>query len=164
MMTITRPITIVLAISFVLLACNQENEKKAALEEQMRQDSIQQAEQAARIQARADSLAQAMAEAQRLQELEALENETITTTPENNPNGTLEIQAEAWRSETFAQKRLAYWKEQGFEEAFVVRTGDEASGEIWFRIRLLKVSSEQLEATLASLKSNYNSSFWVTKD
>lgn len=162
MMTLPKLLFWTIALAFVFNACANNSENDAALAEQMRQDSVQQAAQAARIKAKADSLAQAMAEAQRLQEEEAIKEEEIQkVVPSSNPDGSIIIQAEAWRSEEFAKKRLDYWKSEGFSSAYVVKIGDEKSGDIWYRIRLMKVSQSDLDQTLSSLKANYNTTFWV---
>jgi hypothetical protein len=163
-MTPIRLISVTIATLFILSACNNQSEKDVALEAQLRQDSIRQAKQEAQLKARADSLAIVMAEEQRRQEEQARrEMEEKLAKPTHNPNGSITIQAEAWRSEEYAKKRLGFWKSEGFDAAYVVQTGNENTGDIWYRIRLLKVNNEQLTSTMANLKNKYPTEFWVVE-
>lgn len=152
-----------LAMLFVIVGCGN-NAEKEALALKMKQDSIMQAEQTARIKARADSLAQVMEQ----EKMQMQDNEDQNTSSEfdlllGDESGSMEIQVEAWRSQEHASERLKFWKSEGYENAFVVQTGKEATGDIWYRIRLMKARPEQVQGILARLTDMYKVKTWVVE-
>ncbi|CAI8348891.1 MAG: Uncharacterised protein [Rhodothermaeota bacterium MED-G12] len=122
--------------------------------EQARIDSIRVAEQAAleaRMQAVEDSLA--AVEAVRLAE------ETAKTTSTFDENGSYVIQTGAWRSEVKANAQAAQWASEGVSAAYVVQTGDETTGDVWFRVRLGYFPSMQ---DAQNFGTEMGLSYWVT--
>lgn len=51
-------------------------------------------------------------------------------------NGRFAIQVEAWRSDVKADQRVSYWKEQGFDHASFAEDGNDATGDLWYRLFL----------------------------
>lgn len=152
-----------LTLLIAIISCGN-NAEKEALALKMKQDSIKQAEQTARIKARADSLAQVMEQEKRQMQQESDE---VTSSEfdllQGDESGSLVIQVEAWRSEEQANKRLSFWKSEGYENAYVVETGKEQTGDIWYRIRLMKARPDQVEGILARLNDMYKVKTWVVE-
>ena len=131
-----------------------ESEADRMAREQARIDSIRVAEQAAleaRMQAVEDSLA--AVEAVRLAE------ETAKTTSTFDENGSYVIQTGAWRSEVKANAQAAQWASEGVSAAYVVQTGDETTGDVWFRVRLGYFPSMQ---DAQNFGTEMGLSYWVT--
>jgi hypothetical protein len=151
-------------ISALLLLFSCDNSAEKARIAQAKQDSIRQARAAERIQARADSLAQVM-EAKRLeaevamqQQLEENERQKQYAGPDS---GTAYLQVEAWRSEQLAENRVNVWKERGFTNAYVLKTGSEITGDVWFRIRLLKDNPETVYEAAKKVEEEYGTATWI---
>lgn len=107
--------------------------------EQMRQDSIEQA--------RLDSIA--AAEARR--------------TFEYSETGRFAVQIESWRSEAKAQAQANRWKERGFENTFVVKYGDEDSGDVWYRVRVGRFDTREMAENMTyALKEDYGQDSWIS--
>jgi septal ring-binding cell division protein DamX len=107
--------------------------------EQMRQDSIEQA--------RLDSIA--AAEAKR--------------TFEYSDTGRFAVQIESWRSEAKAQAQANRWKERGFENTFVVKYGDEDSGDVWYRVRIGRFDTREMAENMTSaLREDYGQDSWIS--
>ena len=149
---------------FTVVSCGN-NAEKEALAIKMEQDSIRQVEQTARIKARADSLAQVMEQENRL--MQQTEPQQPTSSEFDlllgDDSGSSVIQVEAWRSQEHATKRLKFWKSEGYENAFVVETGNENTGNIWYRIRLMKARPDQVEGILTRLNDTYKVKTWVVE-
>jgi cell division protein FtsN len=131
-----------------------ESEADRMAREQARIDSIRVAEQAAleaRMQAVEDSLA--AVEAVRLAE------ETAKTTSTFDENGSYVIQTGAWRSEVKANAQAAQWASEGVSAAYVVQTGDETTGDVWFRVQLGYFPSMQ---DAQNFGTEMGVSYWVT--
>lgn len=80
-----------------------------------------------------------------------------------NEKGNYAVQTGAWRSENKARQLAEEWQQRGFENAFVVKYGNEATGDVWFRVRLGKFLTEQEAQTLKTwLRENYQIQSWVT--
>jgi len=154
---------LMLTMLFTIVSCGN-NAEKEALAIKMKQDSIRQVEQTARIKARADSLAQVMEEDKRLMKQEPIQpsrNEFDLLL--GDESGSSVIQVEAWRSQEHATERLKFWKTEGYENAFVVKTGNENTGNIWYRIRLMKARPDQVEGILTRLNDTYKVKTWVVE-
>ncbi len=148
-------------------ACSADEEQKQQQIQEARQDSLLQARQRQQrlreqrmdslAAARADSIAQAMTE---------------SGEPVFNPNvlgitmdeeGSYGIQVGAWRSEAKARRLAVKWQQRGFENAFVVKYGNEAVGDIWFRVRLGKFfAKNEAQELQAWLQENYQARSWIT--
>lgn len=161
MKSIQTILSVTLLLFITLQACGPSAEEKARLE-QARQDSLQQMLEAQRIEARADSLAQAM-EQQRQQMEAAEEQQQQEAMPANfsSPEGQVYVQVEAWRSQEQAEARLSLWKDRGYPDAYVVQTGSEDTGDIWFRVRLLKTTAGSVGTVVNRLKSDFGVEPWI---
>lgn len=141
------------AFAMIGFSCG-ESEAERMAREQARIDSIRVAEQAAleaRMQAVEDSLA--AVEAARLAE------EAAKTAYTFDENGSYVIQTGSWRSEVKANALAAQWASEGVSAAYVVQTGDETTGDVWFRVRLGYFPSMQDAQNFgAEMGLNY----WVT--
>ena len=151
-----------LFVCFALILISCDNSAEKARIAQAKQDSIRQARAAERIQARADSLAQVM-EAKRLaaeaQAAEEVKEEKIEYA--GSDSGTAYLQVEAWRSQEQAQERISLWKERGFTNAYVLKTGSELTGDVWFRIRLLKDSPANVYEAADKVANEYGARTWI---
>lgn len=142
-----------MAFAMIGFSCG-ESEADRMTREQARIDSIRVAEQAAleaRMQAVEDSLA--AVEAVRLAE------EAAKTAYTFDENGSYVIQTGAWRSEVKANAQAAQWASEGVSAAYVVQTGDETTGDVWFRVRLGYFPSMQ---DAQNFGTEMGLSYWVT--
>lgn len=145
-------------IVFTATACGPSQEEQER-REKARQDSLEQVRQeqqrmdsiaAAKKQARADSIAAAKKE------------EEEKASIKFDPNGPIAVQVEAWRSREKAQAQVSKWQERGFPNAYVVKHGNEDTGNIWFRVRLGRVASMDMAEKLGKqLQNEYNEQHWV---
>lgn len=161
------------SILFVLIAASiqacgpSEEERRAA--EQARLDSLKQAEQQrieALMQAREDSLA-------KVQKTEMEESGGEERSDDAKPapasgdfaeDGSYAVQVGAWRSEVKANRFIRNWADRNYPSAYVVQTGNEETGDIWFRVRVgffaNEADAEQLGRELAE---ELDTGYWVTK-
>ena len=147
-----------LLIAVLLLsgaACGESEEERQA-REQARMDSIRAAQQAEidrQMAALQDSVVTAEAEA-------AIEEQTadyILT-----EEGHFVVQVGAWRSEEKAQSYVDKLSSRDYPTAYVVKTGNEETGDVWFRVRVgylntrdgAKIFGEELSKEL-------NSGYWI---
>lgn len=145
---------------FTFSACGESEEERRA-REQARLDSLRAVEQA--------RVAEMMAQMQdSIDAAEATEPEMDST--DNTPSGSYEfvedgsyvVQVGAWRSEDKAQSFVDKWADRNYPSSYVVKHGNEATGDVWFRVRIGnfgdKASAEQLGAELAN---EINTGYWV---
>lgn len=152
-----------LSVTF-LYACGPSEEElrlQELMEQQAREDSLEQVRQAEMEQMRRDSLIRAEAEREaRLAEEAAAEPETILI--DYAENGPFTVQVQSWRSEQKARQRAELWRTQGFEHAYVVKHGDEGTGDVWFRVRLGNVATLSMAERLQTkLNEEFNTQSWV---
>lgn len=77
--------------------------------------------------------------------------------------GKFAVQVEAWRSEVKAENRVSSWKEQGFSHSIFAREGDEATGDVWFRVFLGRFSNiEHAEHFQAVFSGMFDDETWIT--
>jgi cell division protein FtsN len=108
--------------------------------EQMVQDSI--------AQARQDSIA----EAERQNQFEF------------SDSGNFAVQVQSWRSKEKADQELSEWKDRGFDNAFVVQFGDEETGDVWYRVRIGRVETEEMAENLQDkLADEYDAQSWISR-
>lgn len=80
-----------------------------------------------------------------------------------NSDGSYAIQVSSWRSHHFAQKRKDLWIKRGYKDAYIEKYGDKKTGNIWFRVRLGRVSSRaQAQKEQKLIEQKYNSASWVS--
>ncbi len=158
-----KQLTIFLITSIALIglmsACGP-SEEELQQREQARQDSLEQVRKDSIAQARQDSIEQARQDSIAAAEKQKQERETIAFTDD----GPFAVQVGAWRSEGKAESQAAVWRDRGFEEAYVVRIGDESTGDIWFRVRLGRVASLEMAENLEEkLMDEYGEDAWISE-
>lgn len=151
-------VTAVTLIS-LMSACGP-SEEEIQRREQARQDSLEQVRQQRMQQQRMDSIAQA-----RQDSIDAVEQKMEERRQMSfNATGNYSLQVEAWRSQEKAQAQVNKWKERGFENAYVVKYGQEETGNIWFRVRLgLTDTKEQAEQLGSNLQEEYDTDYWISR-
>lgn len=150
---------VVSAFSISLLnACGPSKEEKQR-REQARQDSLARVRQQRLEQQRQDSIAQARQDSiQAAQERERERNRI-----EFNPNGPFAVQVESWRSRDKAQAQVQKWKDRGYENAYVVKFGNEDTGNVWFRVRLGRLATKEMAEKLRDkLQREYSAQSWTS--
>ncbi len=141
-----------MAFTLIGFSCG-ESEADRMAREQARLDSIRVAEQAAleaRMQAVEDSLA--AVEAARLIE------EAAKTSYTFDEAGSYTIQIGSWRSETKANQIAARWARR-VTAAYVDQSGDETTGDVWFRVRVGYFPTMQ---DAQNFGNEMGLNFWVT--
>lgn len=141
-----------MAFTLIGFSCG-ESEADRMAREQARIDSLRVAEQAAleaRMQAVEDSLA--AVEAARLAE------EVAKTSYTFDEAGLYTIQIGSWRSETKANQIAARWARR-VTAAYVDQSGDETTGDVWFRVRVGYFPTMQ---DAQNFGSEMGLNFWVT--
>ena len=146
-------------VMVTLAACGEsEAEKQARL--QAYQDSLRQAEQAkvAEMMAQMQDSLNAVAAA----EAAAEEEEEASNEYNFVEQGPFVVQVGAWRSEDKAQHFVNAWADRNYPSSFVIKHGDEASGDVWFRVRIgFFASQADAETFGAMLAQEINTGYWV---
>lgn len=143
----------------VMNGCGPSEEEQRR-QEQARQDSLEQVRQQRMEQQRLDSLEQARQDSLEAARQEEAERKQIAF----DENGDFAVQVESWRSEEKAQSQIDKWKERGYEQAYVVKHGDESRGDIWFRIRLGRFATHNMaEKFQMVLREDYNADSWISE-
>ncbi len=151
---------LLLAIAVISVqACGpSEQEQRAA--EQARLDSLRKVEEtriAQLMQAREDSLAQ-VAQQQQIKEEEEQRG------PDFVEDGSYVAQVGAFRSEAAANNYKNKLSNRDYPHLYVVKIGDEESGDVWFRLRVgFFGSKEDAQEFGAELGSELNTGYWVSK-
>lgn len=143
---------------FSLAACGEsEEERQARL--QAYQDSLRAVEQA--------KVAEMMAQMQDSIDAAEAEEMPMEEEPESTSTGLVEdgnfvVQVGAWRSEEKAQSFVNKWADRNYPNAYVVKIGDEATGDVWFRVRVGDFNTKsEAENFGVELSSEINSGYWV---
>tara|TARA_B100001093_G_C26292351_1_gene785816 strand:- start:167 stop:631 length:465 start_codon:yes stop_codon:yes gene_type:complete len=141
-----------MAFAMIGFSCG-ESEADLLAREQARIDSLRVAEQAAleaRMQAVQDSLAAV--------EAAQLAEEATKTAYTFDENGIYVLQTGAWRSEVKANLIADRWSRR-VSAAYVVQSGDETSGDVWFRVRIGYFPTMQ---DAQNFGDEMGLSYWVT--
>lgn len=147
---------IALSAIVAIQACGP-TEEELQQREQARLDSLNQVRVQQMEQARMDSLATV----QRQQEEEAraaaeLRNINYVA------DGAFSVQVGSWRSESKANEHVTMWKSRGFENAYVVKFGNETTGDVWFRVRMGNVSTlRDAEKLMLVLMEDHQTPSWM---
>jgi len=153
-------LTAITAIS-LLQACGPSEEEQQRQRQQAIQDSLERVRQQRLQQQRMDSIARAQARADSIAAAEQ-QREEERNRMQFDPNGNLAVQVEAWRSREKAQEQVSKWVERGFDNAYVVEHGNEETGNIWYRVRLGKVSSREMANRIGNnIQNQFGERFWV---
>ena len=152
-------LTVIAAIT-LLTACGpseEEQQQQQQMQQQAIQDSLEQ--QRMLMQQRMDSMAAAQAQA-RADSIAAAE--AAPEPVQFDPNGAFAVQVEAWRSSEKAEAQVSKWIDRGFQNAYVVTHGNEATGNIWFRVRLGRVSTLEAAQRLGTnIQNEYGEQYWI---
>lgn len=149
--------TAIMVIS-LMSACGPSEEEQRR-QEQARQDSLEQVRQQRMQQQRLDSIAQARQDSIEAAQQKEKERNQI----EFDENGSFAVQVEAWRSKDKAQGQVGKWNDRGFENAYVVKHGNEETGNVWFRVRLGKFATKSMaEKFQDKLMEDYEAKSWIS--
>lgn len=139
-------------------ACGPSEEEQRR-QAQARQDSLERVRQQRMEQRRLDSLAQVRQDSIAAAQQAEKERSQI----QFDKNGPFAVQVEAWRSEDKAQGQIEKWKGRGFDNAYVVKSGDENTGEVWFRVRLGRFATLDMAHQFQNqLQEDYQAQSWVS--
>ncbi|HKK45941.1 MAG TPA: SPOR domain-containing protein [Balneolaceae bacterium] len=142
----------------LLNACGPSQKEKQR-REQARQDSLARVRQQRLEQQRQDSIAQARQDSIQA----AKERERERNRIEFDPNGPYAVQVESWRSQDKAQAQVQKWKDRGYDNAYVVKFGNEDTGDIWFRVRLGRLPTKDMAEKLRDkLQRQYSAQSWTS--
>lgn len=151
-------LTIILGLALIQ-GCGPE-EAEVERDQQAIQDSLEQAYQAELQQMRRDSIEQARADSIAAAEEMARQRNQINY----SENGEFIVQIEAWRSEVKAQQQANQWNNRGYDRAFVVRYGNEDTGNIWYRVRIGRFDTRQMAERLQDkLREEHGATSWVSR-
>lgn len=151
-------ITIILGLTLIQ-ACGPD-ESEVERDQQAIQDSLEQAYEAEMEQMRQDSIQQAQADSAAAAEEE--EENQQQNDIEYSDDGDFVVQIEAWRSEEKARQQADEWEERGYEQAYVVSYGNEDTGDIWYRVRIGQFDTREMAERFQNmLEEEYNTSTWI---
>jgi len=147
------------SIAIGLLNACGPSEEEIRQREQARQDSLEEVQQQRMMQQRQDSIEQARQDSIAAAKKRERERNRI----EFDPDGAFSVQVEAWRSETKAQAQVQKWVDRGYENAYVVKYGNEETGDIWFRVRLGHLATKEMAQKLEDkLQREYSEPSWTS--
>jgi len=135
---------------------SEEELRQQELErQQAEQDSLEQVYEEQMQQMVQDSIAQA--------QQDSIEEAERQSQIEYSNDGDYAVQVQSWRSEEKANQELDMWKNRGFENAFVVKYGNEDTGDVWYRVRIGRVETEEMAENLQDKLSNeYDAQSWIS--
>lgn len=149
--------TLLLALIMVVQACGPSEEERRAAE-QARLDSLRQVEEqriAEMMQAREDSIARAK-EQQRIAEENAK--------PQFAEDGNYAVQVGAFRSEVSANNYKNEIADREYPHIYIVKVGEEETGDIWFRLRVgFFADKAEAEKLGKELGKELNTGYWISK-
>jgi hypothetical protein len=151
-------VIIALVSVFIIKACGP-SESELREREQARLDSLDRVRVQQIDQARIDSVS---AVQQRMAEQERLEAQRRVFTFSND--GSYTVQVGSWRSSAKADEMVTVWKERGYSNAYSAKFGSEETGDVWFRVRLGRVASEEDAIRLQSVVTqDFGAEAWVSR-
>ena len=146
--------TLLLAVTFITFTACGESEAERQAREQARLDSLRQIE----LQKVAEMMATIEDSTNAAIEAEPTEGSASSISEE----GSYVIQVGSWRSEEKAQSFVDKWADRNYPSAYIIKTGNEETGDVWFRVRIgyfdTQESAREFGATLAA---EINTGFWV---
>jgi len=162
--------SILSVFSLILIQACGPSQKEKQAQETARQNQI--------AQARQDSIAKAQAEAAAKKREAEMENQKQDTTaketvqkPKTAPKpaiqysakGDYTLQVGSWRSKNVADNHLSIWKKRGYTHAYIVKFGNEDSGDIWYRVRLGVVQTKEMANQLKQeVQDKYQRNSWIS--
>jgi cell division septation protein DedD len=149
--------SVLLAVTFMTVMACGESEAERMAREKARLDSLRQVEQ----QKIAAMMAEMEDSVQAAQEMPSDEGESSSNT-NISESGSYVVQVGAWRSEEKAQSFVNKWADRNYPSSYVIKTGDEATGDIWFRVRVGYFQTRKAAQEFgADLAAEINTGFWV---
>lgn len=149
---------LILFTSLSIIACGPSKEEREAREKFVA-DSLAKVDAAEKAKIAAEEAARKAEE----ERLAAIEAEKEKRRIEYDANGKYTVQVEAARGQESAEKELALWKKRGYKNAFIVKFGDESTGDVWFRLRLGRFATKKMANKVSILvKEDFNRKSWVT--
>ncbi len=150
--------TLLLAVTFMTLTACGESEAERQAREQARLDSLRLVEQ--------QKVAAMMAELEdsttmtESGEMEQMEDKTQSYSI--SESGSYVVQVGAWRSEEKAQSFVSKWSDRNYPSSYVIQTGNEATGDVWFRVRVGYFTTRDAAKEFgANLAGEINTGYWV---
>ena len=151
--------TVLLAVTFMTFTACGESEAEKQARMQAKLDSARIAEQqkiADMMAAYEDSVNAANPEG-----MEEMEEETSVSSSISE-TGSYVVQVGAWRSEDKAQSFVDMWSDRNYPSSYVVKTGNEETGDIWFRVRVGNFETRDAAQEFGTnLAAEINTGFWV---
>lgn len=148
----------------LLQSCGPSEEEMRRAErdrEQARLDSLEQVWAQEREQMRRDSLERARQQPPVPPVSEVRETPSAPVI-QYDPTGRFSVQVRAWRSESRARQQVEEWKRRGFEHVYVEKYGNEATGDVWFRVRIGNVATRQMASLLQQrLRNEFRTDSWI---
>lgn len=150
--------TLLLAVTFMTFTACGESEEERQAREQARLDSLRLVEQ--------QKVAAMMAELEDSTNtaevtLDELEEEAPSTSI--SESGSYVVQVGAWRSEEKAQSFVDQWSDRNYPSAYVIKTGDDSTGDVWFRVRVGYFETQDAAKEFGTdIGLEINSGYWVT--
>jgi cell division septation protein DedD len=145
---------------FSLSACGGESEEEKQARLQAYQDSLRAVEQA-----KIEAMMIEMEDSITTSESNTIDEEMDETTNSEydfSEEGQFLVQVGAWRSEEKAQSYVDSWSDRDYPNAYVIKTGNELTGDIWFRVRIGYFSTPISAENFGSeLSTEINSGYWV---
>tara|TARA_R110000868_G_scaffold259361_9_gene517431 strand:+ start:30481 stop:30963 length:483 start_codon:yes stop_codon:yes gene_type:complete len=149
--------TLLLAVTFMTFTACGESEAERQAREQARLDSLRLVEQ--------QKVAAMMAELEdstNTSDTVEVDMEEQPQSPTISESGSFVVQVGAWRSEEKAQSFVNKWSDRNYPSAYVIKIGEEATGDVWFRVRVgyfqSRNSAKEFGTTLAN---EINTGFWI---
>ncbi len=151
--------TVLLAVTFMTFTACGESEAEKQARMQAKLDSARIAEQqkiADMMAAYEDSVNAANPEGMEEMEEDTSMNSSISE------SGSYVVQVGAWRSEDKAQSFVDMWSDRNYPSSYVVKTGNEETGDIWFRVRVGNFETRDAAQEFGTnLAAEINTGFWV---
>lgn len=167
-----KAVVIYISLSLLFLfSCNKQAPKRSQQEQTMQEQARQQAIQDSIAKAQAKREAQLAAQRERDRMSKQKNDSSNTPAPATEisspgtftSSGDYALQVSSWRSQWKAQKELKMWKERGFSHAYIMKFGNDSTGNVWFRVRLGHLQNhangEQIGKEIAN---KYGVGFWIT--
>lgn len=143
----------------VIVGCGGSSKEEKQRREQARQDSLEQVRQQRLEQMKKDSIEQARIDSIAAAKKKKRERNRIKF----DSDGNFAVQVESWRSRDKANQQLKKWEDRGYDNAYTVKMGNEATGNIWFRVRLGHMPSKEMAQKLKDkLQRKYNEPSWIS--
>lgn len=155
---ITFLVTAVIAITF-LHGCGPSEEELREQElarQQAERDSLERVYEAQMEPMIQDSIAQA--------ERDSIAQAEQGSQIEFSEAGNYAVQVQSWRSREKAEQELREWQSEGYDNAYVVQYGSENTGNVWYRVRIGRVDTEEMAKSLQDeLLQEHNTQSWISR-